>query len=81
VNGLEPTALLNQELDLMPTGENKSRFIRRRSIIRLPDKKCGSLMQVSVLFIVFARIGDDKILLVSSMMLTTEFQWVKKNTN
>jgi hypothetical protein len=24
VNGLEPTALLNQELDLMPTQENKA---------------------------------------------------------
>jgi hypothetical protein len=61
------TYLTEQELDLMPTQENESRFIRRRkSIIRLPDKKCGSLMQVSVLCFVFARIGDDKILLVSS---------------
>jgi alkylation response protein AidB-like acyl-CoA dehydrogenase len=29
----EPTALLNQELDLMPTQENKSRFIRRRKVL------------------------------------------------
>jgi hypothetical protein len=66
VNGLEPTALLNQELDLMPTQEKQKPFYpKTESIIRLPDKKCGSLMQV-FLFIVFARIGDDKILLVSS---------------
>jgi hypothetical protein len=66
VNGLEPTALLNQELDLMPTQEKQKPFYpKTESIIRLPDKKCGSLMQC-FLFIVFARIGDDKILLVSS---------------
>jgi hypothetical protein len=50
VNGLEPTALLNQELDLMPTQEKQKPFYpKTESIIRLPDKKCGSLMQVSVL--------------------------------
>jgi hypothetical protein len=49
VNGLEPTALLNQELDLMPTQEKQPFYPKTESIIRLPDKKCGSLMQVSVL--------------------------------
>jgi hypothetical protein len=39
---------LNQELDLMPTQE-KPFYPKTESIIRLPDKKCGSLMQVSVL--------------------------------
>jgi hypothetical protein len=44
VNGLEPTALLNQELDLI-RGKQKP-FYPKTESIRLPDKKCGSLMPV-----------------------------------
>jgi alkylation response protein AidB-like acyl-CoA dehydrogenase len=68
VSGLEPTALLNQELDLMPTQEkNKAVLSEDGNIIRLPDKKMWiSNAGFCSLFIVFARIGDDKTLLVSS---------------
>jgi alkylation response protein AidB-like acyl-CoA dehydrogenase len=65
VNGLEPT-LLNQELDLMPTQEKQSRFIRRRKNSITGQKMWISNAGFCSLFIVFARIGDDKILLVSS---------------
>jgi alkylation response protein AidB-like acyl-CoA dehydrogenase len=61
VNGLEPTALLNQELDLMPTQEKQKPFYpKTESIIRLPDKMWISNAGFCSLFIVFARIGDDK---------------------
>jgi alkylation response protein AidB-like acyl-CoA dehydrogenase len=44
----------------MPTQEKQSRFIRRRKSIRLPDKMWISNAGFCSLFIVFARIGDDK---------------------
>jgi hypothetical protein len=56
VNGLEPTALLNQELDLTNSGKTKA-VLSEDGKYSITGQKCGSLMQVSVLFIVFARIG------------------------
>jgi hypothetical protein len=38
VNGLEPTALLNQELDLTTQEKQKPFYPKTESIIRLPDK-------------------------------------------
>jgi alkylation response protein AidB-like acyl-CoA dehydrogenase len=83
VNGLEPTALLNQELDLMPTQENKSVLSEDGKYYSITGQKMWiSNAGFCSLFIVFARIGDDKnITGFIIVMLTTEFQWVKKNTN
>jgi alkylation response protein AidB-like acyl-CoA dehydrogenase len=61
----EPTALLNQELDLMPTQENKSVLSEDGKYYSITGQKISNAGFCS-LFIVFARIGDDKILLVSS---------------
>jgi alkylation response protein AidB-like acyl-CoA dehydrogenase len=46
------------------SGKTKAVLSERRKVLFDYRTKNGSLMQVS-LFIVFARIGDDKILLVS----------------
>jgi hypothetical protein len=44
-----PTTLLNQELDLMPTQENKAVLSEDGKYYSITGQKCGSLMQVSVL--------------------------------
>jgi alkylation response protein AidB-like acyl-CoA dehydrogenase len=54
-------SLLNQELDLMPTQEKRKRFIRRRKVLfDYRTKMWISNAGFCSLFIVFARIGDDK---------------------
>jgi hypothetical protein len=59
VNGLEPTALLNQELDLTNSGKTKA-VLSEDGKYSITGQKCGSLMQVSVLCLSYLLVLDDK---------------------
>jgi alkylation response protein AidB-like acyl-CoA dehydrogenase len=81
VNGLEPTALLNQDLDAN-SGKTKAVLSEDGKYYSITGQKMWiSNAGFCSLFIVFARIGDEITGFIIEMMLTTEFQWVKKNTN
>jgi alkylation response protein AidB-like acyl-CoA dehydrogenase len=82
VNGLEPTALLNQELDLMTTQENKSVLSEDGKYYSITGQKMWISNAGSVLCLSYLLIGDDKnITGFIIVMLNNKFQWVKKNTN
>jgi alkylation response protein AidB-like acyl-CoA dehydrogenase len=62
--------------------KQKPFYPKTESIIDYRTKMWISNAGFCSLFIVFARIGDKNITgFIYKMMLTTEFQWVKKNTN